>query len=224
MDERGQVVPFVALLLVLTAGAALMVGRLGGAAADRARAVTAADAAALAGAGRGGKVAAETLAVANGGRLLGFTSSAHEVRVIVAVGGATATARARAGRLGPLPRRAPGVAAPGPLDMVALPPGRARGLTPSMERALADAAARLGEPVPVTSGFRSRAAQQRLYDHRDTNPYPVAVPGTSMHERGLAVDVPVWFVARLASVARQVGLCQPYPGADPVHFELCAGH
>ena len=42
-----------------------------------------------------------------------------------------------------------------------------------------------------------------------------------MHERGLAVDVPSAFVAELAAVSAQTGLCQRYPHADPVHFELC---
>ncbi|MDP8992137.1 MAG: M15 family metallopeptidase, partial [Actinomycetota bacterium] len=80
----------------------------------------------------------------------------------------------------------------------------------------------LGGAVPVTSGFRSRAEQVALYANRASNPYPVAVPGTSRHEMGQAVDVPLSFVPRLLSVAAQVGLCQPYPRTDPVHFELCA--
>ena len=75
--------------------------------------------------------------------------------------------------------------------------------------------------VPITSGWRSHAEQQRLYDDRGTNPYPVAAPGTSAHERGRAVDVPRSFVARLAAVAPRVGLCHPWPETDPVHFELC---
>ena len=42
-----------------------------------------------------------------------------------------------------------------------------------------------------------------------------------MHERGLAIDVPRTFVATLRAVAAAVGLCQPLPVSDPVHFELC---
>ncbi|MER3452635.1 MAG: hypothetical protein C4344_02855, partial [Acidimicrobiia bacterium] len=48
--EQGQVLPLVALVVVLSGIAAVWVGRVGGAAVQRARARTAADAAALAGA------------------------------------------------------------------------------------------------------------------------------------------------------------------------------
>ena len=54
-----------------------------------------------------------------------------------------------------------------------------------------------------------------------TNPYPVAPPGTSLHESGLAVDVPLGFVPTLLAVAADAGLCQPLPETDPVHFEPC---
>ena len=42
------------------------------------------------------------------------------------------------------------------------------------------------------------------------------------HQRGLAVDVPLPFVAALAGVAAHAGLCQPYPESHPSHFQLCA--
>jgi hypothetical protein len=95
------------------------------------------------------------------------------------------------------------------------------GLAPAMRAALARAGQVLGTPVPVTSGFRSAADQRRLWLGRDRNRYPVAPPGSSMHERGLAVDVPATFADRLAAVAGETGLCRPFPVADPVHFELC---
>jgi hypothetical protein len=79
----------------------------------------------------------------------------------------------------------------------------------------------LGTPVPIASGLRTRAQQQSLWDRRHSNPYPVARPGTSNHERGQAVDVPRWFVPRLLAVAGAAGLCQPMPRTDPVHFEVC---
>jgi hypothetical protein len=60
-----------------------------------------------------------------------------------------------------------------------------------------------------------------LWDRRHTNPYPVARPGTSDHERGLAVDVGRSAVAELAAVAARAGLCQPLPATDPVHFVVC---
>lgn len=41
----------------------------------------------------------------------------------------------------------------------------------------------------VTSGLRSRAEQQWLYDNKRTAANPVARPGTSAHERGGALDI-----------------------------------
>lgn len=90
-----------------------------------------------------------------------------------------------------------------------------------MRAALARAEQLLGQPVPVTSGYRSGAEQRRLWSGRRANPYPVAPPGTSMHERGLAIDVPASLADRLAAVGRAAGLCRPLPATDPVHFELC---
>ena len=57
----------------------------------------------------------------------------------------------------------------------------------------------------------------------DSNPYPVARPGTSAHERGMAIDVPASFAPLLASLAGRAGLCRPLPESDPVHFEPCRG-
>jgi uncharacterized protein YcbK (DUF882 family) len=94
-------------------------------------------------------------------------------------------------------------------------------LAPALQVALGRAEALLGRPVPITSGYRSPADQARLWAQRALNPYPVARPGTSAHERGVAVDVPRSFVPVLLTVAGQAGLCHPYPVADPVHFELC---
>ncbi len=96
-----------------------------------------------------------------------------------------------------------------------------KGLAAGIRAALARAAQLLGQPVPVTSGFRTRAQQAALWNQRANNPYPVAPPGSSMHERGLAIDVPASFVPRLLAVAARAGLCQPYPRTDMVHFELC---
>jgi hypothetical protein len=222
-SQRGQILPLVALFLVALGGATLLIGRLGGAAVARARARTAADAAALAGASSGREAAAE-LAQANGGRLVGFEARGGQAFVRVVVGRAVATARARRGE------RAGGGAGGfgggsggfggGSGGFGGGPPAR-RGLSPAHQAALARAGALLGRAVPVTSGYRSPAQQASLYARRGSNPYPVARPGFSAHERGTAVDVPLAFVPALLSVARQVGLCQPYPQADPVHFELC---
>jgi hypothetical protein len=205
-DERGQVAPLLALFAVGIGLACLGLGRFGGDAVDAAVARTAADAAALAGAAAG-DAAARAVAAENGGELASFESAGAEVRVRVRVGAHVVSARARStsGR-----------------DETGMPvSSRPNGLAPAMRAALARAAQLLGEPVPVTSGFRSPLDQRRLWARRDANPYPVAAPGTSMHERGLAVDVAAAFADRLARVGPSAGLCRPFPRTDPVHFELC---
>ena len=56
---------------------------------------------------------------------------------------------------------------------------------------LLDEAHRAGIPAYVTSGVRTHAQQRALYRRylAGMNPYPVAPPGTSDHELGLAVDL-----------------------------------
>ena len=206
-DQGGQVLPLVAVLVVAVGLGCLALGRVGGAAVARAQAVTAADAAALAGAADG-REAASSAAQWNGARLLTYEDLGTDARVRVELGGARAAARAR---------RVPALGSALGGDGVSQ-----EGLAPALQAALHRARALLGTAVPVTSGYRSPARQAALYANRHTNPYPVARPGTSRHELGLAVDVPLSFVPRLLSVAAQVGLCHPYPVTDPVHFELCA--
>jgi len=193
-------VPVVVLLILVAGGTLVLVGRLGGAAADRARAATAADAAALGGA-VDGEEAARDLAGANGARVVSTDGGAGDLTVTVRVGAATATARAVATR-----------ASGGDGD---------EGLAPAMVAAVARAEQVLGEPVVIVSGHRTRSEQQALWERRDANPYPVAVPGTSTHEQGLAIDLSRDQAARLAPRAGLAGLCLPLPINDPVHFELC---
>ena len=130
----------------------------------------------------------------------------------VRVGGADAYARARATRPRGEPRtgRRAEPAATGP------------GWRPAMLAALARADGLLGRPVAVVSGLRTRAEQEALWDRRHANPYPVARPGTSDHERGMAVDVARADVAAVLAVAAAAGLCQPLPDRDPVHFVVCS--
>jgi hypothetical protein len=206
-DERGQVAPLLALFAVAIGLACFGLGRFGAGAVSAASARTAADAAALAGA-VGGKEAAAGLARENGGRLESFEAAGGDVRVRVRVGAHVVAARARSSA---------SVNAQADLPAAAL----TNGLAPAMRAALARAEQLLGGPVPVTSGFRSAREQARLWDRRATNRYPVAPPGTSMHERGLAIDVASAFAGRLAAVGRDAGLCRPFPATDPVHFELC---
>jgi hypothetical protein len=198
------VVPLLALLVVLAGALTVILGRLGVHAVEAGRARTAADAAALAGAAAGPD-AARAMSRANGGALMRFETDRAAFRAWVRVGDAEASARAVAE-----PRLLTGGGGAGRV-----------GLVPAMAAALARAEALLGEPVPVTSGWRSRAQQEALWARRASNPYPVARPGTSAHEEGRAIDVARHFVARLATVAEAAGLCRPLPRTDPVHFELC---
>ena len=90
-----------------------------------------------------------------------------------------------------------------------------------MLAALARAEQLLGRPITITSGFRSRAEQQRLWENRASNRYPVAPPGTSRHESGFAIDIPSALVPDLRRIGPTAGLCSPLPVSDPIHFELC---
>jgi hypothetical protein len=93
--DRGQTLPLVVLILALAAAVMVLVARVGSTVDDRARAVTAADAAALAGAAEG-RAAAEELARRNGGVLEDFHQEDGDTVVVVRVGVARAQARARA--------------------------------------------------------------------------------------------------------------------------------
>jgi len=93
--QRGQATPIMAIVLVMAAVIAIALIHLGGSAVDSARAQAAADAAALAGAADGPDAAA-ALATENGGELVRFQQLGDDVLVVVAVGRARATARARA--------------------------------------------------------------------------------------------------------------------------------
>lgn len=204
--ERGSILPFIALAMVLAGVSMVLLARVGGAATARAGARNAADAAALAGAAEG-RTAAVALAEANGAELLSYSDEGLDTLVRVRLGPAEASGRAR--RSGDRN------------DGTGTGTGSTTGLAPAMRAALARAEQLLGQPVPITSGFRSTEQQAALYANRANNPYPVAAPGTSMHERGLAIDVPADFVARLLSVAAKAGLCHPFPVDDPIHFEVC---
>ena len=110
--ERGQAAPLVAALLAVTFLCCFVLVELGTAATERARARTAADAAALAGAAEG-EPAARRFAVENGGELVAFRDDGVGVDVTVVVGGARASARAERCTL---------VASDGPLHSPRCPP------------------------------------------------------------------------------------------------------
>jgi hypothetical protein len=95
--------------------------------------------------------------------------------------------------------------------------------TVGMNQTLADRTQDFIQDNPNTSmssGVRSTADQQRLYDNRASNPNPVAAPGTSNHERGLAVDI-AGMTPDQRSLLPQYGLAQPVAGDAP-HVELAA--
>ncbi len=94
--DTGQVVPLVAALMALTLGTVVIVGTVGQVLDERARARTAADAAALAGAA-GGRTAAEEVAIENGAVLEEYEAFGVDVLVRVRTGRATAEARASVG-------------------------------------------------------------------------------------------------------------------------------
>lgn len=94
--------------------------------------------------------------------------------------------------------------------------------SPEVLRRLNALAAQRGETWQVTSGLRTFAEQQRLYDNRASNPNPVARPGSSLHESGNAADVsingrPIQSVIGAAEL-RAAGL-EPLAG-DPPHVQL----
>ena len=93
---------------------------------------------------------------------------------------------------------------------------------PELLRRLEALAAKRGEKFHVNSGLRTIAEQQRLWDNRANNPFPVARPGTSRHQSGRACDVsiggrPIQSVISAAEL-RAAGL-NPLAG-DAVHVEL----
>jgi hypothetical protein len=92
--DRGQAVPLVIAVVALAALAVVALGRFAVGTVDAARARTAADAAALAGAAEG-RGAAASAGADNGGTLESFVSAGDDVIVRVRVGRAVAEARAR---------------------------------------------------------------------------------------------------------------------------------
>ena len=93
---------------------------------------------------------------------------------------------------------------------------------PEILQRLQALAAKKGMKFEITSGLRTVAEQQRLWDNRASNPYPVAPPGSSVHHSGDAADVTIGgrAIQDVISAAelRAAGL-EPLVG-DAVHVEL----
>lgn len=75
----------------------------------------------------------------------------------------------------------------------------------------------------VTSAYRSPYKQAQLYKAylEGRSPYPVAPPGTSAHEKGLAIDVVAADQNEMARLLTAAGLFWG-GSSDPVHFQLNA--
>jgi D-alanyl-D-alanine carboxypeptidase len=74
-----------------------------------------------------------------------------------------------------------------------------------------------GKDMPITSGFRNRAEQEKLFAERSKNPNMVAAPGTSKHETNEAADIPA---SVPESFLNQYGIHRPLGSKDPVHAVL----
>lgn len=102
-----------------------------------------------------------------------------------------------------------------------------RKLDPDLRDALTRAADDAEMTFHVTSGWRSRAHQARLFEEavsrygsEEEAVRWVARPGTSVHETGGAVDLgPDRALAWLSAHGADYGLCQIY-GNEPWHYEL----
>lgn len=132
----------------------------------------------------------------------------------------TPSPTAGAGRHGIMIGRRPGLEV-----AAAASPASVAGLNPDLSarlQQLRDAAGRdIGESGTITSGFRSYEDQAALYANRGSNPNPVARPGFSQHERGLAADVAgsQRFMDYVHAHAAEYGLNFPHAN-DPVHVQL----
>jgi N-acetylmuramoyl-L-alanine amidase len=85
----------------------------------------------------------------------------------------------------------------------------------SAKDALEKAIANRGQIMQVNSSYRTVAQQMLLYNDRFNNPNPVAAPGTSNHQTGLAIDIedPLGWEPYLMEQD-----WQPL-GGDPPHFD-----
>ena len=99
-------------------------------------------------------------------------------------------------------------------------------LPPEVRLAVSSArqlATKLGIELVVTSTWRSQREQEFLYNQflRGLSSFPVAVPGTSRHQSGLAVDVvalPPSGLPLLVDAMRASGFKWAGP-SDSVHFD-----
>ncbi len=95
------------------------------------------------------------------------------------------------------------------------------GLQRPMQVSLLKLEAQIGQPLQLSSAYRSPAYQAQLCPQVAG---PCAAPGRSLHNYGLAVDVANWqVVAAAVNADPSIGLCQPLPSNDAVHFSHATG-
>lgn len=107
--------------------------------------------------------------------------------------------------------------------------GDTSGLDSELQKRLMAAAEVYGKPLTINSGFRSYAKQKEMWDESVAAKRPgigpggmlVAKPGSSAHERGMAVDIQeAKNDPKAVEALKSQGFVQPYGKADEVHFEL----
>lgn len=127
---------------------------------------------------------------------------------------------------GAAPSAVPAPAPMGASRPIALVPDDSNAIpgTVGMDQRLADKTQDFIQDNPGTylsSGVRTAADQARLYADRANNPNPVAPPGSSLHEQGMAADIGGMTPAQRA-ILPQYGLAQPVANDAP-HVQLAAG-
>lgn len=95
------------------------------------------------------------------------------------------------------------------------------GLTLAMRASVLRLEQALGSPLQINSGYRHPSYQAELCQQVSG---PCAPPGKSMHNHGLAIDVDNHGqVAAAVNADPDIGLCQPLPANDAVHFSHVTG-
>lgn len=94
------------------------------------------------------------------------------------------------------------------------------GLRPALRPYAEALVARFRGRLQVTSVRRSRTQQLQLWNSRHRNPYPVAPPGSSLHEYGLAWDMvgPPELLEQAGRIWNSMG--GHWSPADEIHFEV----
>lgn len=98
-------------------------------------------------------------------------------------------------------------------------------LSDAVIKAAEEYQAATGNKIQLNSAKRDSAKQKELYDAYiagGRQGMPVAPPGTSLHERGLAVDIQNYRDPAAVAAMNRQGLQQKVP-RDPVHFSFAGG-